>query len=353
MQHIEMEVSSQNKHSSLISSFVHFLEARGCSPNTVKSYLQDLKSLFAFISLAGITLENFGAKDLIGFITFLNNRKRGAGGRNASTPALVSDRLAPATINRVLAAVSTFYEHLVLTGDLTVTDNPLEAGGEQRRAAPRTGRRSMRLRRIQRVPRPLDNDQVEKLLASTVLLRDRAMLLLLLQGGIRVGELLNLHLEDIQYGRRRIVIRYRTDHPRRVRTKSRSERFVDLLEPEALAALSDYVATERPRDSPTSHVFLVGGQGGRRCEPLGYDALVKSFRRRLRRSGLDYGWITPHVLRHTHATRLWEGGMRELALQKRLGHASLEATRVYTRVSDAGMLADYHRALTALQGRKP
>jgi integrase/recombinase XerD len=102
MQHIEMEVSSQNKHSSLISSFVHFLEARGCSPNTVKSYLQDLKSLFAFISLAGITLENFGAKDLIGFITFLNNRKRGAGGRNASTPALVSDRLAPATINRVL-----------------------------------------------------------------------------------------------------------------------------------------------------------------------------------------------------------------------------------------------------------
>jgi integrase len=92
----------------------------------------------------------------------------------------------------------------------------------------------MRLRRIQRVPRPLDNDQVEKLLASTVLLRDRAMLLLLLQGGIRVGELLNLHLEDIQYGRRRIVIRYRTDHPRRVRTKSRSERFVDLLEPEAL-----------------------------------------------------------------------------------------------------------------------
>jgi integrase/recombinase XerD len=113
------------------------------------------------------------------------------------------------------------------------------------------------------------------------------------------------------------------------------------------------VATERPRDSPTSHVFLVGGQGGRRCEPLGYDALVKSFRRRLRRSGLDYGWITPHVLRHTHATRLWEGGMRELALQKRLGHASLEATRVYTRVSDAGVLADYHRALTALQGRKP
>ena len=177
------------------------------------------------------------------------------------------------------------------------------------------------------------------------------MLLLLLQGGIRVGELLNLYLEDVQYGRRRIAIRYRVDHPRGVRTKSRCERLVDLLEPEALASLSNYVATERPHDAPTQHVFLVGGRGRRRCEPLGYDAFVKLFRRLRRKAGLDEGWITPHALRHTHATLLWEGGMRELALQKRLGHASLEATRVYTRVSDAGMLADYQRALTALERR--
>jgi integrase len=43
---------------------------------------------------------------------------------------------------------------------------------------------------------------------------------------------------------------------------------------------------------------------------------------------------TPHALRHTHATAMWEGGMRELSLQKRLGHASPESTKVYTRVSD-------------------
>ncbi|MFJ2811575.1 tyrosine-type recombinase/integrase [Kitasatospora sp. NPDC087271] len=49
--------------------------------------------------------------------------------------------------------------------------------------------------------------------------------------------------------------------------------------------------------------------------------------------------------RHTHATRMWEGGMRELTLQKRLGHASPESTRLYTRVSDPAVVADYHRAL--------
>ena len=56
-------------------------------------------------------------------------------------------------------------------------------------------------------------------------------------------------------------------------------------------------------------------------------------------------WITPHALRHTHATRMWEGGMRELTLQKRLGHASPESTRIYTQVSDPIMVAEYRRAL--------
>ena len=58
--------------------------------------------------------------------------------------------------------------------------------------------------------------------------------------------------------------------------------------------------------------------------------------------------MTPHSLRHTHATRMWEGGMRELTLQKRLGHASVESTRVYTRISDPVVVADYRRALGCL-----
>lgn len=55
--------------------------------------------------------------------------------------------------------------------------------------------------------------------------------------------------------------------------------------------------------------------------------------------------MTPHALRHTHATRMFEGGMRELTLQKRLGHASPESTRVYTRVSDPIVVEEYRRAL--------
>ncbi len=102
---------------------------------------------------------------------------------------------------------------------------------------------------------------------------------------------------------------------------------------------------ERPLDAASPFVFLIGGNGTRRLEPLGYDALVRLFSRRMTKLGLRTPQTTPHALRHSHATAMWEGGMRELSLQKRLGHASPESTKVYTRVSDEAVLADYTRAL--------
>jgi len=191
----------------------------------------------------------------------------------------------------------------------------------------------------------MSEEQVKQLLESLHLLRDKAMVLLMVQGGLRPGEVLNLHLEDIQYGRRRIVIRHRTDHPKGVRTKSRTERMVDLHEPEALQALSAYIMQERPSETESTFVFLVGGNGMRRSEPLGYHALVKLFERHCEQLHMREPWMTPHALRHTHATKMWEGGMRELTLQKRLGHASPESTRIYTRVTDAVVVAEYRQAL--------
>jgi len=102
---------------------------------------------------------------------------------------------------------------------------------------------------------------------------------------------------------------------------------------------------ERPADSDSPLVFLIGGGGKRRLEALSYDGLVRMFSRAAATAGIRQPWVTPHACRHTHATRMWEGGMRELTLQKRLGHASPESLRIYTRVSDPEVVADYNRAL--------
>jgi len=105
------------------------------------------------------------------------------------------------------------------------------------------------------------------------------------------------------------------------------------------------VMHERPTDAATSYVFLVGGKGKRRCEPLSYDGLVRMFARAAARAEVRDAWLTPHALRHTHATRMFEGGMRDLTLMTRLGHASPDSTKIYTRVSDPEVVGDYRRAI--------
>ncbi len=107
----------------------------------------------------------------------------------------------------------------------------------------------------------MSQEQVTALFGNLACLRDRAMLLLMLNGGLRPGEALSLHLEDVAYGRRRVFVRVRDDHPGGARQKSWSEREIDLFEFDTLAAVSDYVMTERSSESSSPFVFLVGGKG--------------------------------------------------------------------------------------------
>jgi len=267
--------------------------------------------------------------------------------------------LAPATVQRVLAATSSFYEWAIAAGEYAEPENPLRREIDPALARvperhqpfvgtatrQRPGRRTVRVRLPMRLPRPLEGEEVQAVLDSLGTLRDLAMTLLMLDGGLRPGEVLGLHLDDVAYGRRRVTIRKRDDHPHGARGKSRQERVVDLHESRTLDAVSRYVLHERPLEATSPFLFLVGGTGGRRTAPLSYQALVRGFARRLDRLGIRSPDKTPHALRHTHATAMWEGGMRELALQRRLGHASPESTRIYTRVSDEQVLSEYQQAL--------
>jgi integrase len=347
-----------------VAAFLKHLDASDCSPNTLSAYAHDLLHFYRFLGDAGLTLDDFRPAHALTLLEYLRGvpSRRPAHRLNlvltTTQDGRSATRLAPATINRIFAAVSSFSEYLIVSGRWS-TENPIQQRpdpalarvSERHRSfigpasRQRPIRRVVRVKTVQRLPRPLESDQVEALLGSLHRWRDRALLLLMLQGGLRPGEVLSLHLEDVQYGRRRVIVRHRTDHPKGARTKSRTERVVDLYEPATLEAVNRYVLDERPREAETPIVFLIGGRGQRRCEPLSYAALARLFQRRCERLGIRAPWLTPHALRHTHATRLWEGGMRELTLQKRLGHASPESTRVYTRVSDPMVVEEYRRAL--------
>jgi site-specific recombinase XerD len=362
-----------------IGSFLRQLGARNYSPNTLSAYAHDLLYLMRFLTAQSLTIEDFQpihAPALLEYLRAQPNRRytrrlslvlcvpdtslisRSADGTMSErSPSLVPG-LTPRTINRILSAVSSLYEYLILTENYTSYENPiirqedtaLVRVADRHRpfmgyaSRQRPMRRTVRVKTTETLPRPLTNETITALLDSLPRLRDRAMYYLMLQGGLRPGEVLNLHLEDIEYSHQRVIIRCRTDHPKGVRTKSRRERMVDLLEPEALDTIRDYVLQERPQGTGSPHVFLVGRSGARRGEPLSYHALVKTFARRCARLGIRTPWTTPHAFRHTHATRMWEGGMRELTLAKRLGHVTVESTRIYTRVHQQAVLDDYKRA---------
>ncbi|MEV7237211.1 tyrosine-type recombinase/integrase [Streptomyces sp. NPDC051020] len=343
--------------------FLDHLVDRGFSPHTVCAYAYDLRRLFTFLAAEGMDWREFRGPDALRLLAFLRRApSRRPAQRLGLTvvvggPEAPGSLLAPATVNRILAAVSSFYDWAVVAEEYD-GDSPMQKRldpalarvpdrhqpfmGRASRQQPM--RRTVTVKQPRRLPRPVDEAVLEHFIGSLKRLRDLAVFLLMLDGGLRPGEVLSLHLDDVSYGRRRVTVRKRDDHPRGVRGKSRTERVVDLHEPRTLDAVSRYVMHERPLDAAGPFVFLVGGKGTRRLEPLGYDAVVRLFARRLDKLGLRTPETTPHALRHTHAIAMWEGGMRELSLQKRLGHASPESTKVYTRVSDEAVLADYTRA---------
>ncbi|MFE5092612.1 tyrosine-type recombinase/integrase [Streptomyces sp. NPDC056638] len=344
--------------------FLDHLVDRGFSPHTICAYAYDLRRLFIFVAAEGMDWREFRGPDALRLLALLRRApSRRPAQRLGLTvvvggPEAPGSLLAPATVNRILAAVSSFYDWAVVAEEYE-GDSPMQKRLDPalarvpdrhqpfmgRASRQQATRRTVTVKQPRRLPRPVDEAVLEKFIGSLKRLRDLAVFLLMLDGGLRPGEVLSLHLDDISYGRRRVTVRKRDDHPRGVRGKSRTERVVDLHEPRTLDAVSRYVMHERPLDATSPFVFLVGGKGTRCLEPLGYDAVVRLFARRLDKLGLRTPETTPHALRHTHATAMWEGGMRELSLQKRLGHASPESTKVYTRVSDEAVLADYTRAL--------
>lgn len=346
----------------LVTRFLSHLSDSGYSPNTLCAYAYDLRHLVAFLGLHDLAWSEFRPSTALEFLAYLRRvpSRRPAQRLGLAVATGQGRLLSAATVARILAATSSFFEWLIAAEVYTGADNPMQRrvdhalGLVPDRHQPFVGtasrqqpvRRTVRVRLPIRLPRPLTTDDVDALLSSISTARDLAIFLLMLDGGLRPGEVLCLQLQDVAYGRRRVTIRKRDDHPRGARAKARRERVVDLHEPRTLDAVSRYVLHERPAEAQSPFVFLVGGTGGaRRCDPLSYQAIARGFARRLDRLGIRTPEKTAHALRHTHATAMWEAGMRELALQRRLGHASPESMRIYTRVSDEQVLADYDAAL--------
>ena len=233
--------------------------------------------------------------------------------------ALSERRCAPATVARKLAALRSFFGMVREHGDIPA--NPADL-----LAAPKLG---------SELPSVLTAEQISRLLdripASTPLeLRDRALFEIAYASGLRAEELVKLDVESVDFDGEQL----------RVEGKGSKTRMVPAGEP-ALAAVARYLeraraALSRGVDEPA--LFL--SKSGRRLS-------TSDVRRRLSvwsRHAAMQGAVHPHVLRHSFATHLLEGGADLRTIQELLGHASVSTTQTYTRVESARLKVAYARA---------
>ncbi|HLX32926.1 MAG TPA: site-specific tyrosine recombinase XerD [Gaiellaceae bacterium] len=265
------------------------LAAARLAPRTVEAYRRDLAHLAAWL---GRSPARASADDLASYVAQLR-----------------ADGLAATTIARRIAAIRSFFRHQVLLG--ARTDNPAAQVELPKR------RRTL--------PRTLSPGEVERLLdaaSGTTLraMRDRALVELLYGGGLRVSEAVSLDRRAVDLETRFV----------RCIGKGNKERVVPIGR-EAADAVRRYLAHGRPflERQPRTELFL-NARGG----PLTRAGAFLILRGLAAKAGLEPERIHPHLLRHSFATHLLEGGADLRAVQEMLGHADLATTELYTHVSD-------------------
>ncbi len=307
----------------LVDEYLRFTAAR-VRPNTLSAQAFDLKVFFAVVARPPQWVR---VDDVLGFIEAQRAPRRGG-----NVVRLVDGEvgLAASTIKRRLATVSSLFDYLVLRGLADRNPVPRSIGARQR------GHRGVPLVRApKKLPRVLSPAEVVALSGALRTDRDRAMIALMVLGGLRRSEVLGLQFSDVHVGDRRVFV---------ANGKGGHQRLVPLAAP-FFSALSDYLGAERPPQCAHERVFVVlkGPNRGRPLTAAGLDQVLAGARGR---AGLPHA--TCHELRHTCFTRLREAGMALEAIQAQAGHASIETTRIYLHLSNDWLAGEYLKAMAVL-----
>jgi integrase/recombinase XerD len=275
------------------------VSAARLAPRTVEAYRRDLTALAGWL---GRSPASATTQELERYLADL----RAAG-------------LAPATIARRIASLRSFFRHLVLIG-------AAEANPAAELELPR---------RIRRLPRALSPAEAERLIDAAAgttprALRDRALVELLYGAGLRVSEAVGLEKGGVDLDQRLV----------RTIGKGGKERVVPVGR-EAVEALRRYLSRGRAHlDRRHRPELFLNAQGG----PLTRAGAFLILRRLAAKAGLEPARVHPHLLRHSFATHLLEGGADLRSVQEMLGHADLATTELYTHVTDRRRREMYYQA---------
>jgi integrase/recombinase XerD len=275
---------------------------RGASRHTLAAYRRDLAGYAAFLARARSRIETADLPVLVRYLSAL--RRRGLGGRSVA---------------RHLSAVRGFYRFLLANG--TIRRDPTE-----HLDSPRPARR---------LPRTLSGQDVAAIVETPDTtrpdgLRDRALLELLYACGLRASEAIALRIEDVNLEGGYVM----------ATGKGNRQRLVP-MGAQALAWIRRYLEAGREHLVKRGELpeLFVNRSGG----ALSRQAVWELLKRSARRAGVRAAAVSPHMLRHSFASHLLEGGADLRSVQAMLGHADISTTQIYTHLSSRAV-RDMYRA---------
>jgi len=283
-----------------VRQYLMDLYRRNCRPNTIRARFDCIFLFLKYLKARAVDLlELVSREDLCGFIEHEQDR--------GLKPSSVSGR-----VDGVYAFIGFLVNREVLRPELL--------------------KRKLRIKVPDSLPRAMDPQDVRKLLSVIRRPREKAIVLVLLRTGMRIGELLSTTVSDVNFSEKRIEI-FETQ-------KNRVGRVVYLAE-DACGALAHWLQVRRWQTA-----LIFSGYGGR---PLSYEVARSNFKRLLVQADLAHKGYTLHCLRHTFASELLNAGMRLECLQPLLGHSQIEMTRRYARLTDVTRKEEYFRAMAKIE----
>ncbi len=288
-----------------VRDYLQEQKRRNCRPSTMRSNCATLVVFLSYLKQERVrtSLETITRDDVSSFIE--HEQDRG---------------MQPNTVSTRLRLVYAFLRYLV----------------DREVVHPDLLKRKLRIKVPEALPRAIDPEDIQQLLAVIEKPRDQAMILVLLRTGMRIGELLATKMSEVNLREKQILIREAQ--------KTRVGRVAYLSE-DACKAL---VVWLNQRDLTKERLFY--GQGRER---LSYTAIRMRFAKYLEAAGLAHKGYSLHCLRHTCATELLNAGMRLECLQQLLGHSSIEMTRRYARLTDNTRREEYFRAMAIIEKGEP
>lgn len=323
-----------------VQEFLTYLYHLERSPNTIRAYALHLKLFWQFLAQQGREWTSVDLSVLAEFVAWLRNPLPGL----LPLQPLEAKR-SESTVNTILSAVSAFYDYqqrldTVKALPLYRTQNPHSRRYKDFLYHISKGRpvssRLIKLKTGKRLPQTLTSAQVQQLVQACHNLRDRFLLCLLYETGMRIGQALGLRHSDIHSWDNTIVVVPRSHNANQARAKTRQTYPVHVSTD--LMSLYTRYLLEEFGETASDYVFVNLWEGAI-GQPLRYESVVALFRRLSKHTGLA---VHPHLLRHTHATELFRSGWDPAYVQNRLGHAQVQTTiNTYLHLSEEDLKQAY------------